>query len=197
MGALDLPVHFDSLPQAGTIMGSWGLIVMDDLSCMVDVAAYFTSFLAEESCGKCVPCREGLPVLLGLLDDLRQGRGKPGHASLLEGLAESLAKTALCGLGQSAANPILSTLRHFRGEYLEHERGFCPAGRCQGLFEAAINEEACAGCGACQKACPASAISGEEKAPRRVKRGLCVGCGACLAACRHRALETRRREAHA
>ena len=193
--ALDLPLDFDSLQKAGAIMGSGGLIVMDNLSCMVDVARYFTSFLASESCGKCLPCREGLPALLGLLDDLREGKGRPGHAELMEDLAGSLAKSALCGLGQSAANPILSTIRHFKEEYLEHESGFCRAGRCQGMFVAAINSENCPGCGACQRVCPASAIAGKEREPRQVDQKLCAGCGACLSACLHKAMETRRKDA--
>jgi NADH-quinone oxidoreductase subunit F len=192
---LDLPLDFDSLQAAGTIMGSGGLIVMDDLSCMVDVARYFTGFLKSESCGKCAPCREGLAVLHGLLDDLCQGLGRPGHANLIGHLAEQLSKTALCGLGKSAANPILSTLRHFPEEYLEHEAGFCRSGRCQGLFAAAVDPDRCAGCGACQKICPAGAIGGSGKMPRSVAPGACVSCGSCLGACRFGAVSAERRAA--
>ncbi|MDR2367006.1 MAG: 4Fe-4S binding protein [Deltaproteobacteria bacterium] len=183
--ALDLPLDFDNLAKAGAIMGSGGLIVMDDLSCMVDVARYFTGFLMGESCGKCTPCREGLTSLHGILDDLCRGRGRKGDPLELGKVASMLSKTALCGLGQSAANPLLSTLRHFGEEYREHaEEGFCRSGRCQGLFWPEINHELCVGCGACLAACPAGAISGEKKAPHEIDLAACVSCGACLPACR-------------
>ncbi|MDR3153021.1 MAG: SLBB domain-containing protein [Deltaproteobacteria bacterium] len=191
---LDLPLDFDALTAAGAMMGSGGLIVMDDLSCLVDAARYFTAFLSEESCGKCAPCREGLPVLLTVLADLTEGRGRPGDADFLESQARLLGATALCGLGKSAANPVLSTLRHFREEYLEHERGFCRAGHCRGMYLPEVDAGACRACGACQKACPASAIAGRGKEPRRVERGKCVTCGACLAACRFGAARAARPE---
>ncbi|MDR1112087.1 MAG: 4Fe-4S dicluster domain-containing protein [Deltaproteobacteria bacterium] len=184
-GALDLPLDFDSLTAAGAIMGSGGLIVMDDLSCMVDVARYFTGFLMGESCGKCAPCREGLVLIHRILDGLCRGHGRRGDAAELSRLADMLSRTALCGLGQSAANPLLSTLRHFGEEYREHEEeGFCRSGRCQGLFQPLIDPEACTGCGASQKVCPAGAVRGAGKKPREVDAAGCVSCGACLQACR-------------
>jgi NADH-quinone oxidoreductase subunit F len=195
--ALDLPVDFDHLTLAGAMMGSGGLIVMDDLSCLVDVARYFTRFLMDESCGKCVPCREGLSYLVKILDDMCQGRGRAGDVERLEEMARELAATALCGLGQSAANPILSTLRYFREEYLEHAgEGYCRSGRCSGMYLPAINAEACTGCGACLTACPAGAIEGEKKKPHQLRPEKCQTCGACLSACRFRAVTAERRPAH-
>jgi NADH-quinone oxidoreductase subunit F len=190
-------VDFDHLTEAGAMMGSGGLIVMDDLSCMVDVARYFTRFLMDESCGKCAPCREGLPLLARILDDLCQGRGRPDDVDLLENMAREMAGAALCGLGQSAANPILSTLRYFREEYQEHAgEGYCRAGRCSGMYRPVVDEEKCAGCGACLAACPAGSIEGGNKKPHRVRPETCLTCGACLAACRFKALAAERRPAH-
>lgn len=192
---LDLPVDFDSLLDRGAMMGSGGMIVMDDRTCMVDVARYFTTFLAEESCGKCVPCREGLKQMQQILQDLTSGKGRPGDTDLLESMAESLKDTALCGLGQSAANPILSTLRYFRHEYEEHEKeGFCRSGVCTGMFAAGIDPKRCRSCSACVKVCPAGAISGNPTEPFRVDPEKCVSCGACLDACPFNAIEAVRKE---
>jgi NADH-quinone oxidoreductase subunit F len=183
--ALDLPLDFDNLIAAGAIMGSGGLIVMDDLSCMVDVARYFSGFLKGESCGKCSPCREGLTLIYRILDGLCQGRGQKGDTKELYSLGTMLAKTALCGLGQSAANPLLSTLRYFEDEYLEHEeKGFCRSGRCQGLFWPIINSDLCTGCGACLSACPAKVIQGKKKEPHKIELSGCLSCGTCLKVCR-------------
>jgi len=181
---LDLPVDFDRLGEAGSMMGSGGMIVMDDRTCMVDVARYFVDFLAEESCGKCVPCREGLKYMQALLADLCSGRGRPGDVERLREAAEALGDTALCGLGQSAPNPVLSTLRYFPEEYEEHERqGFCRAGVCHGLYVARVEASKCVGCAACAKVCPAGAVEGSPKAAHRVDPAKCVSCGACLDAC--------------
>ncbi|MDR2199318.1 MAG: NAD(P)H-dependent oxidoreductase subunit E [Deltaproteobacteria bacterium] len=195
--ALELPLDFDRLSEAGAMMGSGGLIVLDDLSCMVDTARYFTGFLAEESCGGCAPCREGLPLMFRVLSDLCQGKGRPGDADFLEKTARHLSETALCGLGRSAANPVLSTLRYFRDEYLDHERGFCPAGRCSGLYLPEIDPDKCRACSMCQKACPAGAVAGQKKEPRRIIREKCVSCGSCLSACRFASVKAVRREAYA
>lgn len=192
---LDLPVDFDSLLDRGAMMGSGGMIVMDDRTCMVDVARYFIHFLAEESCGKCVPCREGLKQMEQILRDLTSGKGRPGDTELLESMAESLKDTALCGLGQSAANPILSTLRYFRREYEEHEReGFCRSGVCTGMFVAAVDPKICRSCSACSKTCPVGAIYGNSAEPFRVNTEKCVSCGACLDVCPFNAIQAIRKE---
>jgi NADH-quinone oxidoreductase subunit F len=194
--ALDQPLDFDNLSSAGAIMGSGGLIVMDDLSCMVDVARYFTGFLMGESCGKCLPCREGLTLIYRILDGLCRGQGHPGDSQELEKLGRILVKTALCGLGQSAANPLLSTLRYFAQEYQEHEQeGFCRSGRCQGLFWPSINEDLCTGCGACAKACPAETIKGQKKQLHQINLKGCISCGVCLSACRFGAVKAVRQKA--
>ena len=193
-GRLDLPVDFDHLAEAGAMMGSGGLIVMDDLSCMVDVARYFTKFLVDESCGKCVPCREGLPLMATLLDDLCAGLGRPGDTRRLDGWARQLPATALCGLGQSAANPILSTIKYFEDEYCEHElEHYCRSGRCAGMYLPVVDSEKCTGCGACNRACPAGAVIGADRKPRTIDPEKCVTCGGCLRACRFRAVSAQRR----
>ncbi|HHZ03538.1 NADH-ubiquinone oxidoreductase-F iron-sulfur binding region domain-containing protein [Acetomicrobium hydrogeniformans] len=190
---LDLPVDFDTLVKSGSMMGSGGMIVMDERSCMVDVAKYFIDFLVEESCGKCTPCREGLKVLQKLLHDLSEGRGSLKDVALLEDMAKELSKTALCGLGKTAANPVLSTLKYFHEEYEEHVDGYCRAGVCQGLFVANINQGSCISCGQCAKVCPAKAISGEVRKPHVVDALKCVGCGQCMDICPTNSITSSRR----
>ncbi len=181
---LDLPVDYEKLTEAGSMMGSGGMIVMDDRTCMVDVARYFLGFLIEESCGKCTPCREGLKQMKVLFDDLVAGRGRPGDIERIERLAAGMQLGSLCELGKSAPNPVLSTLRYFRGEYEAHiERKACPAGICRDLTAYEIVAEACNGCGACAKACPADAITGEKKAVHVIHQGKCISCGACFTVC--------------
>ena len=182
---LDLPVDFDSLEEHGAMMGSGGMIVMDDRICMVEVARYYTKFLSEESCGKCTPCREGLRRLLSILNDICEGRGKAGDLDLMRGIADAMREGSLCGLGKSAANPVLTTLNYFPEEYEEHIReGFCRAGVCRGLCSFAIDPSVCTGCGLCKKVCPGRAISGETKQPHTIDQARCLDCGSCFDACR-------------
>jgi NADH:ubiquinone oxidoreductase subunit F (NADH-binding)/(2Fe-2S) ferredoxin len=186
---LDLPLDFDSLWEVGSMMGSGGLIVMDDRTCMVEVARYFTEFLTEESCGKCVPCREGLWQMLSLLQDLTEGRGQPSHLTTLEDLAAVLGDASLCALGSTAANPVMSTLRYFRDEYEEHITSKrCRAGVCTKLTTFAIDAETCTGCHACPRVCPVECISGEAKQPHEIDDDRCVRCGLCREACRFEAI---------
>lgn len=180
---LDTPVDFDSLTEAGSMMGSGGMIVMDESTCMVDVAKYFIDFLVGESCGKCVPCREGLKKMQMLLRALTSGRSKAGDTRMLEETASSVAVSSLCGLGRSSANPVLSTIKYFGEEYREHEEeGFCRAGVCTGMYLPEIDENSCKSCGACGRACPSQAIYKTGRT-YRVNRELCITCGACAAAC--------------
>ncbi|HSW50772.1 MAG TPA: NADH-ubiquinone oxidoreductase-F iron-sulfur binding region domain-containing protein [Bryobacteraceae bacterium] len=182
--AFDLPVDYESLAGAGSIMGSGGMIVMDHRTCMVDVAKYFMSFLKDESCGKCFTCRKGTQRMWEILDDITRGRAAPEHLDLLEELAEVVKDTSMCGLGQTAATPVLSTLRYFRGEYLEHiERTYCPASVCRDLFRWRVVEEKCPGCGLCVPACPTEAIIGEKKKPHQIDQLRCSKCGACHDVC--------------
>jgi len=187
---LDLPVDFDALVEAGSMMGSGGMIVMDDQTCMVDVARYFVDFLREESCGKCAPCRLGLPQLSALLTKVCEGRATLSDLDTIEEVAKTMGETSLCGLGKSAPNPVLSTLRYFRDEYLAHLEGRCPAGVCRRLLEYRITED-CTGCLACLRACPTSTIEGEKKERHRIVQEGCTQCGVCRAVCSFHAIEIR------
>ncbi|WP_067046782.1 NADH-ubiquinone oxidoreductase-F iron-sulfur binding region domain-containing protein [Methanofollis ethanolicus] len=194
---LDLPVDFDELVKAGSMMGSGGMIVMDDHTCMVNVAQYFIDFLVEESCGKCTPCREGLKAMQTLLHGLTSGTARAGDTALLKGIAENVRDTALCGLGKTAANPVISTMHWFPEEYEEHEtEGFCRAGVCSGLYALEIDPEFCTGCTLCAKVCPVNAATGEKKQTHHIDMGTCITCGSCLDACRFRAIKVVRREKH-
>jgi NADP-reducing hydrogenase subunit HndC len=182
---LDLPIDYDSLLDAGTMMGSGGMVVMDEDSCMVDVARFFLNFTQSESCGKCTPCREGTKRMLEILNRITSGEGKDGDIELLEELGHHIKSTSLCGLGQSAPNPVLSTIRYFRNEYEAHiHDDNCPAGVCKELSSAyVIDEEACIGCGKCAKVCPVDAISGEIKSAFVIDADICIACGACEPEC--------------
>ncbi len=181
----DLPVDFDSLTKVGSMMGSGGMIVMDEGTCMVDVAKYFVHFLQEESCGKCLPCREGLKRMGEILDRISEGKGNEEDLSLLEELAEVVADTSLCGLGKTAPNPVLSALRYFRPEFEAHIRQKrCPAAVCTPLIQYSISGTDCTGCGACAKVCPTQAIRGERKQSHLILSEICSKCGSCKDACK-------------
>jgi NADH-quinone oxidoreductase subunit F len=181
---LDLPVDYDSLQQVGSIMGSGGMIVMDETSCMVDVARYFIGFLYEESCGKCTPCREGLKQLKHLYEEITQGRGEEQHLALMEELCQAMAGASICGLGQSAVNPVRSTLKYFRHEYEAHIRDRkCPALVCRPLLKFTIDPETCTGCLACVRECPVGAISGVKKEAQEIDQEICIKCGLCYETC--------------
>lgn len=187
---LDLPIDYDSLGAVGAMMGSGGLVVMDDTTCMVDVARYFLNFTQAESCGKCTPCREGTKRMLEILERICAGQGVPEDIDTLERLSRVIVRASLCGLGQSAPNPVLSTLRYFRDEYLAHIHDKrCPAGVCQNLLIYTINAEKCTGCGLCAKNCPANAITGEKKQPHVIDSKACIKCGNCIQKCKFGAVE--------
>ena len=186
---LDLKVDYDALTKAGSMMGSGGMIVMDEDTCMVDVARYFLNFLKSESCGKCVPCREGIKQMLAILERICRGEGKEEDIDTLQEIGTYQVDTALCALGQSAANPVLSTIRYFRAEYEVHIRErYCPAGVCKKLFRYLITPEACTGCMACAKQCPVNAIDGERKKPHVIRQDACIMCGSCYDTCRFSAI---------
>ena len=181
---LDLPVGFDELTRAGSMMGSGGMIVMDEDTCMVDVARYFTDFLTDESCGKCVPCREGLRQMLKILTRITSGEGRPGDLELLEELAEVAAEAALCALGRSGPNPFLSTVRYFRDEYEAHiNEKRCPALVCKALIAFHIDPQKCRACGLCRKNCPADAIDGAKGLIHIIDQDACTKCGTCYEVC--------------
>ena len=182
---LDLPIDYESLRDAGAMMGSGGMVVMDDTTCMVDVARFFLKFTQSESCGKCTPCREGTKRMLEILDRLCSGEGREGDLELLEELGEHIIATSLCQLGGSAPNPVLSTLKYFREEYEAHIKDKrCPANVCGGMAAAyVIDEAACIGCTACVRVCPTGAISGERKKPHVIHPDVCISCGICAGKC--------------
>lgn len=187
---LDTPVDFESLAKVGSIIGSGGMVVLDETDCMVNIAKFFLEFTQAESCGKCVPCRIGTKRLLEILDRITKGQGKEGDIELLERLSNDVKLASLCGLGQTAPNPVLSTLKYFRDEYEAHIRDKkCPAKACKDLLTFYIIEEFCKGCGACLRACPAGAITGEKKKPHRINTDLCIKCGACFDVCKFAAVE--------
>jgi NADH:ubiquinone oxidoreductase subunit F (NADH-binding)/Pyruvate/2-oxoacid:ferredoxin oxidoreductase delta subunit len=183
----DTPVDFESLAAVGAIMGSGGLVVLDDQDCMVDIARYFLKFTQEQSCGKCTFCRIGTRRMLDILDRLCEGNGKHEDLTALETLAEQVKAGSLCGLGKTAPNPVLSTLRYFRSEYEAHVRGECPAGKCSALIKYQI-DESCNGCSICVRHCPVSAIPATPYRRHSIDNTVCTKCDACRKNCPHGAV---------
>jgi len=186
---LDMPMDYELLRAAGAMVGSGGLVVMNQGTCMVQIARFFVQFTQNESCGKCVLCREGTKQMLALLDDIIHGRADESTLDLLEKLGRTVAKGSLCGLGKTAPNPVLSTLRYFREEYLAHVRDKrCPAKRCRALLTPEIDPAKCKGCTLCARKCPVGAISGEKRQPHVIDPAICIKCGACAEVCKFDAI---------
>jgi NADH:ubiquinone oxidoreductase subunit F (NADH-binding) len=186
---LDLSVDYDALWEAGSMMGSGGMIVMDENTCMVDLARYFIEFLVSESCGKCTPCREGVRRMNDILHDICAGRGQEGDVELLESMAKGIVDGSLCALGGSAPNPVLSTIKYFREEYDAHIRQKrCPAGVCRDLIRYEISAKECTGCGVCARKCPVECISGEKKKTHKINQKKCIKCGICMESCKFNAI---------
>jgi NADH:ubiquinone oxidoreductase subunit F (NADH-binding) len=186
---MNLSVDFDALWEAGSMMGSGGMIVMDEKTCMVDLARYFIEFLVSESCGKCTPCREGVRRMNDILHDICAGKGKVGDVEMLEAMAVGIKDGSLCALGGSAPNPVLSTIKYFRAEYDAHiKQKRCPAGVCRALIKYEISAKKCTGCTVCAKKCPTGAISGVKKKAHKIDQKTCIQCGICLESCKFNAI---------
>ncbi|MCE5209648.1 MAG: 4Fe-4S binding protein, partial [Chloroflexi bacterium] len=189
---LDLEIDYEALKAAGSMMGSGGLIVMDDETCMVDIARYFMEFTQDESCGKCVPCRIGTHRILDILQRICDGHGKPDDIEQLEYLCREISETSLCGLGQGASNPVVSTLKHFRSEFEAHiYEKRCPAKVCRALIHYEIDPSACTGCTICARNCPVSAIQGERRSPHHIDPDICIRCGICSQVCNFNAVNVK------
>jgi len=186
---LDTPIDYESLASIGSMMGSGGLIVMDNTKCMVNLAKFYLGFTVDESCGKCTPCRIGTQRMLEILNRITEGNGEEDDIEKLEKLANTIKKASVCGLGQTAPNPVLSTIKYFRDEYVAHIKDSkCPAGECKALANIEINPELCKGCGICKRQCPVNAISGEVKQPHKIDPSICIKCGACVDKCPFKAI---------
>ena len=186
---LDTPIDYESLSQIGSMMGSGGLIVMDDTKCMVNLAKFYLGFTVDESCGKCTPCRIGTKRMLEILEKITEGSGETEDLEKLERLAKTIQKASVCGLGQTAPNPVLSTMKYFRDEYITHIRDKkCPAKECKALRAIEIDPEKCRGCGICKKNCPVNAITGEVKQPHKIDEDVCIKCGTCISKCPFKAI---------
>ena len=186
---LDVPMDYESLAEIGTMIGSGGLIVMDDSKCMVNLAKFYLGFIVDESCGKCTPCRIGTKRMLEILQKIADGNGEEEDLQNLHDLCENIKNASVCGLGQSAPNPVMSSMKYFMDEYREHVIDKkCRAGECKALANITIDPEKCKGCGICKKNCPVNAISGEPKQPHVIDKNICIKCKTCISNCPFKAI---------